>query len=180
MHRNYLSEAQCRNIRNLPREKGVHVYPPCNPQCPHLNVMKLVPCKGNPAGRNLLIGKVAEGEYLPLSEYRRLYDRFGKKRALPENPEKRKYTRRRPVSLKQRRGLEGVAGLPDDLPPEATVMKRGKDGSTVYVVIIRTTRDAGARKYSYEYLGRIKDGRFWTMDAYRAAFRRDGSPRKPE
>ena len=178
MNTRYLSDEQCAAIRNLPRERGVHVYPPQGKTCPHLDVMKLSPYRGNPVGKNVLIGKAVNGVYLPLEEYRKLYDRAGKKRGLPENPQKRKYERRKPVSLKRRACFDGIEGLPSDLPPEATVVRTGANKATVYVAVIHTSRDAGKRKYSYDYQGRIKDGRFYTMEDYRRLFDRFGRPRK--
>lgn len=122
------------------------------------------------------LGKIAEGRYYPMEEYRRLFKRNGQRIDEQEQkdketaqPAKRAYKRKKPLSQNQRRKYPSpftLKGFPKSAPKTARICKIG---GVLYVVNSTYSYDnEGKSKEHRTYLGRVMDGDvFVTLEQYR-------------
>jgi len=133
---------------------------------------------GKPRQTARAIGRVVDGRYVPIEDYRRLYARGGKRREEPRPS--RGYERKKPAPPKPRQAemarIERKHPLPDrsevegfpDIPKARMVW--GGPG-LVHVVLSTYSRVNGRSVEKRRYIGKIKDGRYYSQEEYRRLFR---------
>lgn len=133
---------------------------------------------GKPRQTARAIGRVVGGRYVPIEEYRRLYARGGKRREEPRPS--RRYERKKPApAARLQSEMKGVArrhplpdrsrveGFPDI--PRARMVWGGPD--LIHVVLSTYSRVNGRSVEKRKYIGKIKGGRYYTLEEYRRLFR---------
>ena len=134
--------------------------------------------EGKPCSTTRAIGRVVDGKYVPIEEYRRLYARGGKPREEPRP--NRKYARRKAAPAKPRQAEMGAVARKHPLPGRSEVegfpdipgarMIWGGPG-LVHVVLSTYSRVNGRSVEKRRYIGKIKDGRYYSQEEYRRLFR---------
>lgn len=122
------------------------------------------------------LGKIVQGRYYPMAEYRRLFKRNGQRIDEPnpkdkerDKPAKRAYKRKKPLSQNKRRKYPSPFALknfPKSAPETARICKIG---GVLYVVnSTYSYDDEGKSKEHRTYLGRVIDNDvFVTLEEYR-------------
>ncbi len=141
---------------------------------------------GRPIYSSHNLGRVIDGVFYTMEEYQKTHKRTGELREPDEaQTPNRKYERKKPASeRKPGRPPKYADNLPDkdsieNFPhhiPKARVINMPKKAG-FYVVVTEYYRADGKNKRLDHYLGRVKDNRFYTMEEYRATFKRDGTRR---
>ncbi|MCR5814804.1 MAG: hypothetical protein K6G15_09985 [Desulfovibrio sp.] len=130
------------------------------------------------------IGRVVDNKYYPMEEFWRTFMRGGKRREKPSDVVVRAYTKLAPGTVrrpkpKYQEGLPDPATIenyPHDVPG-ARILRNGK---ILYVVVTTYYRTNGSNRHVHQYLGKIRDGRFYTMEEYRQFDTRGRRPAKKE
>ena len=191
-------------IRNYPHNRphiGLHLIRSNLYVEERVSARKTVNGKEKTYSKAVTIGKVVDLVYYPIEEYRKLFLRNGKPRDVAAlKGSVRSYVRHKPASeVKKRRLPKYAEGLPDkntieDFPHEiegARIIKKVRhikdqdnnviETKTVYYVVTSTYfRSDGENRHIDQIHGRIVGNRFYTLEAYRKLFDRNGNPRAPE
>ncbi len=143
-----------------------------------------------PSGRAIYsshnLGHVIDGVFYTMEEYLKTHKRTGELR-VPDEPKtpNRKYVRKKPESERKPRkppkyadnlpDKNAVENFPHHIPKARIINNQSRTG--FYVVVTEYYRADGKSHHLHHYLGRVVDNRFYTMDEYRATFKRDGTRR---
>lgn len=152
--------------------KGAHIYV--------VEYYDATDARGKAVKRHRNLGRVVGNSYVSMADFQKKYLRGGKERSVPEARQVRRYTM--PEKPQRRHKPTYQAGLPSpeeiqDFPAEVEKARVVRQGKSLYVVTTEYYRSAGVNRHIHHYLGRIKDGRFYTMADYRRLFDRHGNLR---
>ena len=113
------------------------------------------------------LGRVVNGVYYTLEEYKKTFTRNGKIRAVPKDATLPKSRARPTVHRKEKSLIDRalIKGLPDDL-----FLQFMQRGSHLYVIKREYYIQDGRRREKRTYIGQVKNNRFYTMEEYRQKF----------
>lgn len=175
-------------ITGLPEGRTLHFKKAKH--SPHDSVIEIIyKKKGGPEKTSAkVVGKIVGGRYVPAEEYQKLYTRAGT--PLSQRPEEnaKHETRHRaaPGPGAKKPGRKRLHPAPN--PDKVVNYPRGVKGATVsvkagtaWVIVNRSFRDKGKLYHRSEYIGRIENGRYYTLEEYRSLFKpKRGRPKKSE
>ncbi len=140
--------------------------------------------EGKPRNNRVTLGKIVDGTYYSMEDYRAKFKRDGTLRSETPEPKRqnRVYVRRKPVSeivRKVKPQPEGypkaseVKNFPDN--PRARIIRIAQ---VFYVCESTYYRQDGKPHEKRTYLGRIVDNVFYTTEEYKEKFDRQGNLRE--